>query len=54
LLDVDRCRVPLAIVVTAQPDREMVGIGDLQENQLLAGNFRDIDRGLRQRGRRRG
>src|SRR5262249_12452250 len=52
LLAVDRRRVAPAIIVTVQPNREMVGVGDLQQDQLLAGNFRDIDRGLRQRGHR--
>ena len=47
LLDIDRRHVAFAAVVTVQPNGEVIGIGDLKDDQLLAGDLADIDRCLR-------
>src|SRR6516162_4738002 len=53
LLGVEDGVVPLAVVIPAQPHRDVTWISYREKNVLLAGDLRDIDGNLRASGQNR-
>jgi hypothetical protein len=50
-LTINNSTAPLAVVITAQSDRDIVRTSDLQSKELIADDFCNIDYGLRLSGR---
>src|SRR5229473_2640447 len=49
LLRIDERVVALSVIVAAEPQRDVVRIGDLVKHELVARDLRDVDRDLRPR-----